>query len=102
MKQTNFKSLNLAIQLHHECQKLKLKSYLKDQLERASCSVALNLSEGNARHTTADRKKFFVIAYSSLKEVQVALQLSGHVSAETLQLADSVGGSIYRLIQHCR
>ncbi len=102
MKISKFQSLNLAIRLHHDCRKLKMKNYLKDQLERASSSIALNLSEGNARQTTADRKKFFIIAYSSLKEVEVALLLSGVATAHQIDLADQLGGAIYRLIQNCR
>ncbi len=101
MMQSNFTTLKLAIKLHLKCQKLKMKSYLKDQLERASSSVALNLSEGNARHTTADRKKFFVIAYASLKEVEVVLMLCGLENSDVHRHVHSVGGSIYRLIQRC-
>ncbi len=101
MFQSKFRTLELAITLHLECQNLKMKSYLKDQIERASSSVALNLSEGNVRQTTSDRKKFFNIAYSSLKEVEVALRLAGYANSRQIQLCDQVGASLYKLILNC-
>ena len=37
----------------------------KDQLIRASQSIPLNIAEGNGRKPTADRARFFQIAYGS-------------------------------------
>ena len=98
---SKFRTLELAINLHKECQKLKMKAYLKSQLERATSSVALNLSEGNARFGTADRRRFFQIAYASLKEVEVALMLASVSSTKLADLTDHLGGSIYNLIRRC-
>ena len=50
----NFRTLNLAIELHQQCRKLKAPAYLKDQLNRASSSVALNLGEGRGKRTVKD------------------------------------------------
>ena len=36
-------------------------SFLADQLNRASVSIAANIAEGNGRFTKADRKNFFGI-----------------------------------------
>lgn len=91
--------LNQAIEFHQECQKLKIKSYLKSQLERATSSVALNISEGNARSTDKDRKRFFQIAYSSLKEAETALLLASIHSTKLFTLSDHIGGSLYKLIK---
>ncbi|MCK5072428.1 MAG: four helix bundle protein [Bacteriovoracaceae bacterium] len=99
--QSNFKTLNLSIQFHKECQKLKMKSYLKSQLERATSSVALNLSEGNARFSLKDRRRFFQIAYASLKEAEVALLLASISSKKLLDLSDHLGACLYNLIRRC-
>jgi four helix bundle protein len=100
MKQ-KFRVLELAINFHKECQKLKMKAYLKSQLERATSSVALNLSEGNSRFSTKDRKRFFQIAYSSLKEAETALTLAEVTSTRLFSISDHIGGSIYKLIKRC-
>ena len=49
--------------------------YLKDQLKRATLSVALNLSEGTGRMTAADKKRFYVIARSSVFECVAILDI---------------------------
>ena len=98
---SNFRTLNLAINFHRECQKLKMKSYLKSQLERATSSVALNLSEGNSRFSSKDRRRFFHIAYSSLKEAETALLLANIPTEELFNLSNQLGGSIFKLIKRC-
>ncbi|WP_077540421.1 four helix bundle protein [Sedimentisphaera cyanobacteriorum] len=42
--------------------------YLRDQLNRASLSIASNIAEGNGRFTKNDRKHFFGIARGSAQE----------------------------------
>jgi four helix bundle protein len=49
--------------------------YLKDQLKRATLSVAFNLSEGTGRVTAADKKRFYVIARSSVYECVAILDM---------------------------
>jgi len=48
---------------------------LRDQLERASTSVALNLSEGWGRWQARDKAHFYVIARGSLLESGAAIDL---------------------------
>lgn len=69
----NFNTLMLAIKLHKECKKPETPHYLKDQLLRSSSSAALNLSEGKGRKTAKDQKRFFDIAFGSLRETQTCL-----------------------------
>ena|SRR5579872_4884128 len=45
----------------------------RDQLDRASTSILLNLAEGNGRFTKPDRCRFFDIAYGSALEWAAAL-----------------------------
>ena len=47
MKKTGFIALDLATSLYLECSELKLKNPVKDQLLRASLSIALKITEGS-------------------------------------------------------
>ncbi|MDR3606742.1 MAG: four helix bundle protein [Oligoflexia bacterium] len=94
----NFRIYQLAVQLHRDCKRKPLPSYLKDQLLRASSSVALNLSEGSARSSRKDRKRFYVIAFASLREVQAIIDLEENL--ETLRTrADALGAHLFKLVQ---
>jgi four helix bundle protein len=48
---------------------------LRDQLERASLSVLLNISEGAARRGRRDRARFFTIARGSCSESAALIHL---------------------------
>ena len=92
---SSFKSLNLAIELYQECKKIKLNRAITDQLIRASSSVALNLAEGNQRFSTRDKRKFFNIALTSLREVQCIIKMENLKMIELK--AHQLGGMIYCL-----
>jgi four helix bundle protein len=47
----------------------------REQLDRASTSIALNLAEGNGKFTGADRCRFFDIARGSALECAAALDV---------------------------
>ncbi len=90
-----FKTYQLAVQLYETCDLIQAKSYLKDQLMRASLSVVLNLAEGNDKPTIKDKRRFFNIALGSLRETQACLMLLKR--AEEAKIADQVGACLYRL-----
>jgi len=48
---------------------------VRDQLIRASCSVPLNIAEGNAKRTLDDRNRYFEIARGSAMESAAALDV---------------------------
>ncbi len=73
----NFRTYELAKEFYKACQGLKLSSIAKDQFDRALLSIPLNLSEGAAKPTERDRKKFYFTALGSLREVQTLLTLFG-------------------------
>lgn len=92
---STFRSLELAIELYRECKQVQLSYAIKDQLIRASSSVALNLAEGNQRHTTRDKRKFFNIALTSLREVQCIIKLENINKIE--RKADQLGAMLFSL-----
>ena len=71
----NFKTLDLAIDFCKLTKSLKVTGPLKDQLLRASTSIALNLAEGRGRRTTKDQLKFFNIALGSIRECETILKI---------------------------
>ena len=43
----NFRTYDLAVQLYQVCKKHSVPSFLRNQLDRASSSIVLNLAEGH-------------------------------------------------------
>ena len=72
---TGFRTYELAVDFYKECKKLKLKGIIRDQFERASLSIAMNLAEGWGRLTRNDRRRFFYLALGSLRETQAIVEL---------------------------
>ena len=69
-----FKTFEIAMNFYESCQKVCPKNkVIKDQFERASLSIILNISEGYGRLTEKDRRKFYSIAFGSLRETQCLL-----------------------------
>ena len=95
----NFRSYELALGLYRECQKIKVrKAEIRDQFERASLSIVLNLAEGSGKLTAKDRRRFYSIAMGSLRETQALLMIIQE--EKTAELADKLGASLFRLIQN--
>jgi len=93
-----FKTLELAIEFYRSCEDSELKGNLKDQLLRASSSIALNLSEGNAKHTVKEKKRFYNMAYASQKECQTILRLYSGNCQDLEHEADRIGAHLFRLL----
>jgi four helix bundle protein len=99
----NFRAYQLAVKFYHICERLHCPKHLREQLSRASSSIALNLSEGSARPTRKDRRRFYYIAFGSLRETQTVLDLLKLPQNHEVNLtADQLGGQIYRLLQALR
>lgn len=91
-----FRTLNLAIKFYRLSKNEKFpKRCLQDQFDRALLSIVLNLSEGNAKPTVKDRRKFFYTALGSLREVQTLLQISD--KDELFQKSDPLAAHLYCL-----
>ena len=52
-----------------------LERYVRDQLGRASYSIILNIAEGSAKKTNADRRHFFTVSRGSLFECVAIIDL---------------------------
>ena len=92
----NFRTFNLALGFYRETKKLKLKGEIRDQLERASLSIVLNLAEGSGKESRKDRKRFYSMAFCSIREVQaLALILENQ---ELSQKIDSIAAHCHCLL----
>lgn len=96
----NFRTFDKAVEFYRHVQTLGLPSHLKEQLLRASSSIALNLAEGRAKPTRKDQLKFFNIAFGSLRESQAILILANLENSQAAHLADIVAAHLYKLIQN--
>lgn len=67
---------------------------VKDQLDRASTSIVLNIAEGNGKFSPRDRCRFFDIAHGSALECAGGLDV---LVAKTKMKRDGVRGGKERL-----
>ena len=95
----NFKTYDLAVSFYRLSRTLPIKGNLKDQLARAASSVCLNLAEGRGRISRADQRRFFQIAFGSVRECQAILDISLSPSLEAIKLADVLAAHVYCLIR---
>ena len=98
----NFRTFDLAVSFYHLSASLNLRGALKDQLQRAALSIPLNLTEGRAKPTLKDQKRFFAVAFASAKECQAILQIAGLQEHAAWLVLDSVTAHIFRLIERAR
>ena len=93
-----FRTYQLSITFYYRCRELSAPAFLKNQLLRAASSVSLNLSEGSAKSSVRDRRRFYSMALASLRECQTVLELNQTQVPALVDLADHLGASLYRLI----
>ena len=93
----DFRAFQLAKSFYKGCKLLKLPSHLKDQLMRASSSIALNLAESTGKITQKDKIKYFSIAFGSLRESQAILEIEEIESPKLIEISDQLGGMLYKL-----
>lgn len=68
---------NVALELHVHCSTLVavLNRIVRDQLERASLSVLLNIAEAGGRRSRRDKARYYAIARGSATEVAALLDV---------------------------
>jgi len=94
----NFRTYELARAFYKSTQKLNLTGPIKNQFERATLSIVLNLAEGSAKPTRKDRRKFYRIALGSLRESQCILSLLENKNLE--DEANILGAHLFKLCQN--
>ena len=95
----SFRTLDLSVEFYELSEKLDIKGNLRDQLLRAASSISLNLSEGNAKYTVKDKKRFFQMAYGSLRECQTIFRLAKIEEKVVIEKADHLGAHLYKLLK---
>ncbi|MEZ4753637.1 MAG: four helix bundle protein [Bdellovibrionota bacterium] len=73
-------------------------SHLRDQL-REHLHIVLNSAEGSGRFGKKDQKRFYHIAFASLRETQAILDIYDGRKEEALELADKLAAHVYCLIR---
>ena len=96
---STFKTLDLAIEFHEMVEHYSLHGHLRDQLYRAATSISLNLSEGNAKASVKEKKRFYQTAYCSLQECKTVLKLAKCNDDKLIDTADKLGAWIYNLMK---
>jgi four helix bundle protein len=96
----DFKAYQLAKHHYLLCKRLILPEFMYDQLRRASSSVALNLAEGSGKRTPADRRRFYSIAFGSLRECSALIELEEINDPELLRIHDELSAVTYTLIRN--
>ena len=98
MAYKGFRMLEAAIEFANLVAELKLRSAsLRKQLVRATESTALLLAEGEGRETWPDKRHYFASARASHREAQAGLRIGRVQDNRVLDLADYLGGGIYKL-----
>ena len=96
----NFRTYTLAVEYYRSTKTLPLTGSIKEQLNRASLSIPLNLSEGRSRATIKEQKRFFNIALGSLRESQTILLIENLENTAQYRLLDKLAAHLYKLIQN--
>lgn len=68
-------SLNFIAWISETIVKINAKTSVRDQLDRASISIALNIAEGNGKSSMRDRCRFFEISRGSALECSACLDI---------------------------
>ena len=95
----NFKTFHIAVEFNRLCKPLCLPRHLKDQLNRAAASIALNLAEGYGKASQADKKRFYYIAMGSVRECQAALILAELTQSNAWCCLDKLAAHLFKLIR---
>jgi four helix bundle protein len=93
----DFHAFVLAKNYYQLCKPLKLPEALKNQLTRASSSIALNLAEGSGKRTAKDQIRFYSMALGSLRECQAVLALEEINHPELQELGARLGTILFKL-----
>jgi four helix bundle protein len=75
------------------------KAAAKDQLDRASTSIPLNIAEGNGKFSAKDRARFLEIARGSAFECAAALDVLVARKLATIEQIETAKDNLVRIVQ---
>lgn len=93
----SFRTLDLAKDYYRLGRGLKFAGHLRELFLKCSSSVALNLSEGNAKMSSKEKLRFYEIAHGSFRESVTILDLEEIADEKIREVADRLGASLYKL-----
>ncbi len=97
----NLRAYQLALNFHLASKNVSLNSVLKDQFTRASVSIVLNLAEGSGKRTLRDQKRFYQIAFGSIRECQALIDLSKEsFTTDMIEKLDHTAAATYKLLKY--
>jgi len=94
-----FRTYQLAVDFYREALGQSAPRHLKDQLLRAASSIALNLGEGSAKTSQADRRRIYEIALGSARECEAIVDLLAPNSQKLQEPIDKLARHLYKLIR---
>ncbi|MFU8862182.1 MAG: four helix bundle protein [Cyclonatronaceae bacterium] len=74
---------------------------LQSQLRRASVSIPSNISEGSARKSEVERKRFYEIARSSLVEIDSQIEISlvlGYLEKHKISKLEKLANEVFAML----
>ena len=93
----NFKTFQMALSFYRKTKSLNLKGEIKDQLERASLSIMLNLAEGSGKESLKDRRRFYSISFCSIREVQAIMLIIDNEAL--IKEIDLIAAACFKLVE---
>jgi four helix bundle protein len=94
-----FRTLDLSVEFYELSENSDIKGNLRDQLLRAASSISLNLAEGNAKRTVAEKKRYYHTAYASSQECKTILRLAKRQDTVLSGVLDQLAASLYKLLK---
>ena len=95
----SFRSYQLAVEFYRRVKHQRAPYFLRNQLLRAASSIALNLGEGSAKRSQADRRRFYEFALGSVRECEAVASLLGDRALHLREPLDKLARHVFRLVQ---
>ncbi len=90
---------DLAVQFYRSIRSLQAPSHLRSQLLRAASSIVLNLAEGYGKFSRPDQKRYYQIAFGSVRECQSIFDLLDPAPATAVSQLDHIAACLYRMLR---
>jgi four helix bundle protein len=95
----NFRTYDLAVQFYRVVKSVELPGHLRSQLLRAASSIVLNLAEGYGKFSRADQRRYYQIAFGSVRECQSIFDLLDSELGSQKKLLDHIAASLFKLLR---